>query len=153
MKNRETFINKVKKVYKQHTNAIGITVMILITIILFVSGYLVSWNMILKPLNDKQFETCEKVAYNVYTKKGTIPEGFSVDMTSTSIKVRYADGLLRGKVTAKLQNNELVMKRNKQIVESIFACFLIATLFVIVTGLVIIAILSIYEKIFKKNIF
>lgn len=155
MKERKNFIDKVKQVYEKHTNAIQATVLVVIAIALFIAGYLVSWNFLRKPLNDNQFELCEQVARDVYAQKGTViveaPEDFSVEMTTTTITVKYANRLCRGKVIAKLQNGELVMTRNMEIGDAVFVSILMGILFVLVPALVIAIIGSIYEKLNKKK--
>ena len=71
MKERRTFICKVKQVNEQHMNTIE--AIILVVIVLFIASFLVSWKLFHKPLSTNQFEACEQVARDVYAQaqKGT----------------------------------------------------------------------------------
>lgn len=144
---------KLKEIYSQHEDAIQIAIFVIFAIALFIGGYLVSWNFMKKPLNDRQFELCEQVARDVYAQKGNViveaPEDFSVSMTTTTITVQSADNLYRGKIIAKLQNGELVMTRDMETGEAVFLSILMGILFVLVTILIVAGACGIYEKIKK----
>lgn len=90
------------------------------TIILaFVIGFLISWIFGVKPLNESQYEECEKVAQDVYMQKEKNikveePEGYSIDIDATTITVELDKENCRGKVIAELQNGELVFTRDKE---------------------------------------
>lgn len=149
MKKRRTFIDTVKQVYEKHENAL----LIISCILLFIAGYLVSWNFLKKPLNESQFKQCEQVAYSVYEQKGNViveaPEDFYVNMTTTEITVKLSSGLHRGKVIARLQNGELVMTRNMEIGETVVCSILVGIIFVLGSILIVGSILDIYKKIKK----
>lgn len=151
MKERKT----LKEIYSQHKDAIQIAILIILAIAFFNGGYLVSWNFMEKPLNDRQFELCEQVARDVYASKGNViveaPEDFSVSMTTTTITVQSANNLYRGKVIAKLQNGELVMTRDMGTGEAVFLSILMGIIFVLVAILIATVACGIYEKIKKKS--
>lgn len=147
MEKRKTFIDTVKQVYEKHENAL----LIFSCILLFIAGYLVSWNFLKKPLNEGQFKQCEQVAYSVYEQKGNViveaPEDFYVNMTTTEITVKLTSGLHRGKIVARLQNGELVMTRNMEIGEAIVCSTLVGILFILGTILIVGSIMDVYKKI------
>ncbi len=135
MKKRKT----LKEVYSQHEAAIQIAILVILEIALFIGGYLVSWNFMVKPLNDSQFELYEQVAREVYAQKEMViveaPEDFSVSMTATTITVQPTNSR-SGKVIAKLQNGELVMTRDKETGEAVFISICMGLLFAFGTILV-----------------
>ena len=136
MKTRRKFIDNVKQVYAQHTDAIQITGALMFLIVLFISGFLVSWNCIEIPLNDSQFEFCEQVARDVYAQEGQgiveAPEDVTVSKTTSTITVEPTNFTHRGKVTAKLQNGELVMTRDFATVKSVLLSTILSIFFVFV---------------------
>ncbi len=151
MKKWEDFTDKAKEVYKKHTDAILKIVVISLAIVMAIAGYLISWNVMIKPLNDNQFELCEQVARDVYAQTGNliveVPQDFSVDITETTIEIKYNNTLYRGKVIAKLQNAELVMTRDMEVVPFVSLSVLVALLFALVTVLIVAIINAIYQKI------
>ncbi len=142
---------KLKEIYSRHKIAIQSTILIIFTILIFIDGYLFSWNSLEKPLNDSQLKLCEQVAQDVYAQKGNvileIPEDFSVHITTTTITVQLTDVLYRGKVIAKLQNGELVMTRNMETEKAVFLSIAMG----IICVLVALLILTTYSKI-QKNL-
>ena len=62
MKERRTFIGKVKQVIEQHMNTTEATILVVLVIVLFIAGFLVSWKLLNKPLSTNQFEVCEQIA-------------------------------------------------------------------------------------------
>lgn len=52
----------LEEIYSQHKDTIQIAILIIIVIAVFISGYIISWNFLRKPLSDSQFESCEEVA-------------------------------------------------------------------------------------------
>lgn len=149
MKERKTFIDKVKEVYEQYTDATQIAMLVAIAIALFIAGYLVAWNFFEKPLNDNQFEACEQVARDIYAQKAVISEvaeDFSVSMTTTAITVRPTRSPYRGKVIARVQNDELVIIRDMETGGAIFFSILIGIFFVLVPILLLEVGVSIYQK-------
>lgn len=147
MKERKT----LKEIYSQHKDAILNAIFIIFAIVLFIGGYLVSWNFMQKPLDDSQFELYEQVARDAYTQKENViveaPEDFSVSMTTTTITVQSANMLHRGKVIAKLQNGELVMTRDMETGTAVFVSILIGILFILITIYIVAGACKIYEKI------
>lgn len=150
MEERKTFSNKVKQVYGEHEKAI----LKVIVIILFIVGYLVSWNFLKKPLSEGQFEQCEQVAREVYEQKGNViveaPDDYYVSIDTTKITVGLNNSFYRGKVIARLQDGKLVMTRNMEIGETIFCSILIGILFVLITAYIALIISAIYERKTKK---
>ena len=136
MKERKTFIGKVKQLYSQHKT----TVLVIIVIALFISGYFVSWNFLVKPMSDTQFELCEQVARDVYDAQGQIiievPKDFSVSMTVTTITVKSADSLCRGKVVAELRNGELVITQDLETGDAIFLSIVMGIMLAVVSILI-----------------
>lgn len=146
MKERKT----LKEIYSQHVNAINL----IIIIALFISGYLISWNFMMKPLNDSQFELCEQVARDVYAHQREnfiveAPEDISVSINATTITVQLADSLHRGKVIAKLQNGELVMKRDMETGEAVLTSIGMGLLVLILAFLILVIVVISYETIKK----
>ena len=133
MKERRTFIGKVKQVDEQHANTIETTILVVLVIGLFIAGFLVSWKLFYKPLSTNQFEACEQVARDVYAQNGIIigevPEDFAVSITTKTIKVRLADQTYQGEVIAKLQKGELVMVRDMEVEKPMSTGILIGLLF------------------------
>ena len=82
----------------------------IIVIVLFVGGYLYTYNNQAKPLSTEEIELYEQIARNVYEQEdGTIieaPADVKIETSSTSIKITGANR--SGKVIARLQNEELV---------------------------------------------
>lgn len=154
MKQRKSFIEKLKQVYAQHTDAIQIAFLVIIGIALFASGYLFSSNLLEKPTSNSEFEFYEQVARDVYEQGDKaiyeVPDGVSLERTNTSITISSAKKTVRGKVIANLQNGELVFTRNAETGEAIFINILVGILFVLVSILIWISISSFYEKI-KRN--
>lgn len=151
MKTRKKFTDNVRQMYAQHKDVIQNAGFAILLIAIFISGFLLSWNFMMKPLNDGEFELCEQVARDVYYQKwqalDEAPENVSVTTTSTTITVRLSDTAFRGyrgNVVAKLQNGELVITRNYETVYAIIVS--------IMTGILFIALLYyIGTKIYVKN--
>ena len=145
MKQRKSFIDKL---YLQHKKVI----LIILSIALFVGGYLASVNTLYKPISDSQFEFYEQVACDVYEQGNKaiyeVPDGVSLERTSTSITISSANRTYRGKVIANLQNGELVYTRKPETGFVIFASSLIGAMFVCIGVLVW---EPIDEKIKKRN--
>ncbi len=133
MKKRRNFVEKVKQMDEQHINAIKITG----SLMFFIFGFLVSWSCIGRSLNDSQFEFLEKVARDVYAQEGKVivevPKNVAISKTTTTITVEL-DGLFspRGKVTARLQNGELVMTRDLETIPVVIFNSCIGWIFVCV---------------------
>ncbi len=145
MKERRTFICKVKQVNEQHMNTIE--AIILVVIVLFIAGFLVSWKLFHKPLSTNQFEACEQVARDVYAQaqKGTsifeVPEDYSVSIDSTTINVRLAN--YRGKVIAKVQKGELEMTQDREIGSAILDSIVVGLIFILYPLMIMVLILEV----------
>ena len=144
MKQRKSFIEKVKQMYAKYK-------VLIIGIALFLSGYLFSSNLLEKPISNSEFEFYEQVARDVYEQGDKaiyeIPNGVSLERTDETITISSARGAVHGKVVATLQNGELVFTRNAERGEAILKNSLIGILFVIVPSLLWISISSIKKKI------
>lgn len=153
MKERRTFICKVKQVNEQHMNTTEATILVVLVIVLFIAGFLVSWKLLNKPLSTNQFEVCEQIARYVYDQKENIivelPEGFSVSTTEKTIKVRLNSGTHRGKVIAKLQKGELEMTRDREIGLAIIESIAMGFIFILAPLFIILILKNIYEKMKK----
>lgn len=153
MEKRKTFTSKVK----QHNNAIINTVVLLIAVALFISGFVVSWIFWQKPLSDKQFKACEQVIRDIYAQSGNVivesPEDFSVSVstTATTITVETASNPYRGKVIAEMHDGELIMTRYMETGEAIFASVIIGVSFVIAAIIAIVIIDGIINVIFRRH--
>lgn len=151
MKERKT----LKEIKSQHEDAIqtaiALVILAILTSVLFIGGYLVSWNFINEPLNDNQFKLCEQVARDVYAQKENviveIPENFHVNITKTTIIVKLDNNLYRGKVIAKLQNGKLVTMQDRETSKARFSSICIGILFVLVPFLIVAGAITIYKKI------
>lgn len=149
MKERRTFICKVKQVNEQHMNTIE--AIILVVIVLFIASFLVSWKLFHKPLSTNQFEACEQVARDVYAQaqKGTsifeVPEDYSVSIDSTTINVRLAN--YRGKVIAKLQKGELEMTQDREIGSAILDSIVMGLIFILYPLMIMVLILEVVEMV------
>lgn len=149
MKERRTFICKVKQVNEQHMNTIE--AIILVVIVLFISSFLVSWKLFHKPLSTNQFEACEQVARDVYAQaqKGTsifeVPEDYSVSIDSTTINVRLAN--YRGKVIAKVQKGELEMTQDREIGSAILDSIVMGLIFILYPLMIMVLILEVVEMV------
>ena len=126
--------------------------MIILSIALFVSGYFVSANFLLKPISDIEFEFYEQVAHDVYEQGNKaiyeVPDGLILGKTSTSIIISSAKATCRGKVIATLQNGELVCKRSIESAEAILIHSLVGIIFFL---LGIAVRVFIFEKKNKRN--
>ena len=145
MKQRNLFIDKF---YLQHKTVIWI----ISNIVLLVCGFLVTFNIINKPISDSKFAFYEQVAYDVY-KQGSkaiyeVPEEVFLEKTSTSIIIFSANRAYRGKVIARLQNGELVYIRESEKEKLIILSSLIGMLCACIGNRVLI---HIGEKIKKHN--
>lgn len=152
MKHRKT----LKQLYNEHKNRILIFfVRVSIAIALITASFFVSWNFMLKPMSDSQFEMCEQIARDVYEQKRDVivevPEDFSVKITTTTITVKSADLFVRGKVEASLCNGELVITRNLETVEAIIGSVLFGIMFSCLAVLILIVGVLIYEKAQKRK--
>lgn len=149
MKERRTFICKVKQVNEQHMNTIE--AIILVVIVLFIASFLVSWKLFHKPLRTNQFEACEQVARDVYAQaqKGTsifeVPEDYSVSIDSTTINVRLAN--YRGKVIAKVQKGELEMTQDREIGSAILDSIVMGLIFILYPLMIMVLILEVVEMV------
>ena len=149
MKERRTFICKVKQVNEQHMNTIE--AIILVVIVLFIASFLVSWKLFHKPLSTNQFEACEQVARDVYAQaqKGTsifeVPEDYSVSIDSTTINVRLAN--YRGKVIAKVQKGELEMTQDREIGSAILDSIVMGLIFILHPLMIMVLILEVVEMV------
>ena len=149
MKERRTFIGKVKQVIEQHMNTIE--AIILVVIVLFIASFLVSWKLFHKPLSTNQFEACEQVARDVYAQaqKGTsifeVPEDYSVSIDSTTINVRLAN--YRGKVIAKVQKGELEMTQDREIGSAILDSIVMGLIFILYPLMIMVLILEVVEMV------
>ena len=149
MKERRTFICKVKQVNEQHMNTIE--AIILVVIVLFIASFLVSWKLFHKPLSTNQFEACEQVARDVYAQaqKGTsifeVPEDYSVSIDSTTINVRLAN--YRGKVIAKVQKGELEMTQDREIGSAILDSIAMGLIFILYPLMIMVLILEVVEMV------
>ena len=149
MKERRTFICKVKQVNEQHMNTIE--AIILVVIVLFIASFLVSWKLFHKPLSTNQFEACEQVARDVYAQaqKGTsifeVPEDYSVSIDSTTINVRLAN--YRGKVIAKVQKGELEMTQDREIGSAILDSIVMGLIFILYPLMRMVLILEVVEMV------
>ena len=138
MKQRRNFVDKVKELYEQHTNAIEITGFLMF----FILGFLVSWNCIGRPLNDSQFEYYEQIARDVYAQEGKViveaPKNVAISKTTTTITVE-SDSVFSpwGKVTARLQNGELVMTRDLETIPVVMVSLCVGIIFVCVFRLLL----------------
>lgn len=147
MKERRTFICKVKQVNEQHMNTIE--AIILVVIVLFIAGFLVSWKLFHKPLSTNQFEACEQVARDVYAQaqKGTsifeVPEDYSVSIDLTTINVRLANDKYRGKVIAKVQKGELEMTQDRESGLAIFEGIVMGLIFILYPLMIMVLILEV----------
>lgn len=153
MKQRKSFIEKVKQVYVQHKNVIQIIFAVIIGIAFFASGFLISSSLLEKPLiSNNEFEFYEQVARDVYNQGNKtiyeVPDGVSLKKTDTSITVSSAKVSVRGKVVATLQNGELVCVYDAETVEAILINSLIGILFVFVW---VIIVAFIHEKKKKRE--
>lgn len=151
MKERRTFIGKVKQVIEQHMNTTEATILVVLVIVLFIAGFLVSWKLLNKPLSTNQFEVCEQIARYVYDQKENIivelPEGFSVSTTEKTIKVRLNSGTHRGKVIAKLQKGELEMTRDREIGSAILDSIVMGLIFILYPLMIMVLILEVVEMV------
>ncbi len=143
----------VQKVFSLHKRAIKIIFMIITSVTLFISGYLVSSNLLTKQISDSEFEFYEQVARNVYEQGEKViyevPDGVILERTSTSITIS-SKGTNRGKVTANLQSGELIFTRNEERGEAIAIGILSGILFVLISILLWIGIPYFYEKSKRK---
>jgi len=143
----------VQKVFSLHKRTIKIIFMIITSVTLFISGYLVSSNLLTKQISDSEFEFYEQVASNVYEQGEKViyevPDGVTLERTSTSITIS-SKGTNRGKVTANLQNGELIFTRNEERGEAIAIGILSGILFVLISILLWIGIPYFYEKSKRK---
>lgn len=143
----------IQKVFSLHKGAIKIIFMIIISVTLFISGYLVSSNLLTKQISDSEFELYEQLARNVYEQGEKViyevPDGVILERTSTSITIS-SKGTNRGKVTANLQDGELIFTRNEERGEAIAIGILSGILFVLISILLWIGIPYMYEKSKRK---
>lgn len=136
MKQRKSFIEKVKQEYAQHKNTIQRIFVIVIGIALFATGYLISSNFLQKPISNSEFEFYEQVARDVYEQGDKVmyevPDGVSLQRTNTNITISSAKIAVRGQVIATLQNGELVFTRDAETRETIVINSIVGILFVLV---------------------
>ena len=141
MKERRTFICKVKQVNEQHMNTIE--AIILVVIVLFIASFLVSWKLFHKPLSTNQFDVYAQA------QKGTsifeVPEDYSVSIDSTTINVRLAN--YRGKVIAKVQKGELEMTQDREIGSAILDSIVMGLIFILYPLMIMVLILEVVEMV------
>lgn len=151
MKQQKLFVPKTFSRYKGVVKSVFIVV---ISIALFVSGYISSSNLLAKQISDSEFEFYEQIARDVYEQGERaiyeVPDGVNLERTSTSITIS-PKGTNRGKVIASLQNGELIFTRNKEIGESIAVGILTGILFVLISVLLWIGIPYTYKTIKKRK--
>ena len=147
--NFKQFFNLIKQVAIRYSKVLIASV----AIVLFVTGFLVSWKYLIKPMNADQFVLCEQVARDVYAHSGDViievPDGIKVETTTTYIQVSIYGNV--GSLTAKLQNGQLTMSRSYGIAERIILCILSAALFVLVPMLIVLLPVAIKEKIEERR--
>lgn len=125
MKKRKSFIKKI--------------VVIILGIILFTTGYLISSTLLVKNISSSDFKFYEQVAKDVYEQGDKtiyeVPDGISLQRTNTSITISSANNNYFGKVVAKLQNGKLVFTHDLETRETIvlnsffgFICVIIPAL-------------------------
>ena len=125
---------------KNRTHSIARTfavlVALVVTVALFIGGYVLSWGVLCKPISEKQFAECEQVARDIYAHKKDViyeqPEEFLVEVTETSITVSLKDPHYSGKVVATIQEGKLLVSRDletaKAFTESICTGFIFVLL-------------------------
>ena len=149
MTKRKTFIDKVENVF--NITAIRAILLVAFIVALFISGFLISTNFILIPLNNSQFEFYEKVARDVYEQNEQIllevPEGVKITKTETSITVSSSDTKYTGEVVAKLKNGELIFTRSSGLSSSIKVGCAVGVIFILVGYLFA----SIFHGIYNTN--
>lgn len=140
MKNRDKFIPRV---------------LIVVAVIFFIVGYIVSANFLNKPSNECQLDFYQEVARYVYEHGDQViveaPDDLIISKTATTITVKSKFGFV-GKVDAKLKDGELVFTRVAGTGESIFSNILLGILFVLIYTLSGSLIFGIYVRIKKKEI-
>lgn len=144
MKSRNIFA-----VYKNHPSVqpetvIKIVVASFLAMLIFAGGFIFSWFLLEKPLNDDEFAFCETIAQNVYSNGQQFLTGMqkrvSVAIDDTTITVSLADITRRGKIIAELHDGELVMTRNFETGKAIFTSILIALTLLLVCAAIFIGI-------------
>ena len=115
------------------------SIVIIVGIILFISGYLISSTFLVKNISNSEFEFYEQVARDVYEQGDKsiyeVPYGISLQRTNTSITISSANNNYFGKVVAKLQNGNLVFTHDSEANDIIvlnscfgFICVIVPTL-------------------------
>lgn len=132
---------------------------VLFSFTLYFIGAFISWNFVLVPMNEDEFELCEQVAMDM---NAIIPnligsasfciqvtKDFSahVDLSSKSIEVSSTHPFHYGKVVAKLKNGEPVIERKMQVCFTLVVNIIFGILFFLVSDLIINAI----KKRIKKS--
>ncbi len=140
----------MKNFYKKHKNEIKKIVIVITAIILFISGYLICWNLLEKPMSNEDFKRCEIIAQDVYEQRENVivevPEEFWVKMDATTITVELSDYFVRGKVNASLHNGELVFTHNLETADAVIFSMMVGYLFFAVGALIYCGIGAIKEK-------
>lgn len=123
----------------------------LITIIVFVVGFLVSATLFTKPASDSQFEIYEQVAYDAYTNQGDqniieVPDGICVKRTATAITVTRDGSRIgqMGKVVAKIKDGKLVTIRDLETARAITTNIGLGIVFALIYILIFLS--KYYEK-------
>lgn len=110
-----TFAGKAKDLYNSHKVQINLVGFILLFVVLpFIIGFTLSAKFATAPLSDSDYAYMEQIARNVYEQGNDniiyeMTEGINIEIDATTITVSK-DGHV-GKVTAKLQNGELLTER------------------------------------------
>lgn len=122
MKQQKSFIKNQNCVSLQRKKAV--IILLTFCIVSFASGYIISSNVLLKPINNSLFEFYEQVARDVYEQQDKaivyVPVGVSFEGADTSFTISSADKNFRGKVIANSQNDELVLTRDTEMGKAIF---------------------------------
>lgn len=141
-------LSKVKNVVWRYQPIISC----LIIIVLFLVGYKVSDEFIMKPHTNEELKYCEEVAKTIYEQRDEyiieIPEDIVFTKTDTSINVHKR--WRSGEIIATLENGELVYERNSHMGTRIFINFCLGALFMLVTILIVRIILKL-DSIYRNN--
>lgn len=150
MKHQRLIIPKAFSRYKGIVKSVFI---VIICIALFISGYVLSSNLLAKQISDSEFEFYEQIARDVYEQGERaiyeVPDGVNLERTSTSITIS-SKGTNHGKVIASLQNGELIFTHDKEIGETIAVGILTGILFVLISVLLWIGIPYAYKTAKKR---
>ena len=108
---------------------IKIIAAILLAMAIFAGGFIFSWFVLEKPLNDDEFAFCESIAQNIYSNGQQfltdVQQGVKVTINDTTITVSLDSYTRRGKVVAQLHDGKLVMERVVEITDAIITSIII----------------------------